>query len=102
MNYRKNHTFSENIVLPFYMSTYIMDVICFTSDFTSMGWKWTIEDPIHIYHNILLESKYQPHLYKFFHGVMFPIHQSVFNGRAPRLSLEANNDLLSIGRWFGE
>lgn len=42
LEYKKKHIFSENIVPPFYMSAYIMDSIFFTSDFPSMGWKWTI------------------------------------------------------------
>lgn len=49
LNYRKKHTFFENIIPHFYMSAYIMDYICFTFDFTSMGWKWTIEDPMPIH-----------------------------------------------------
>lgn len=86
------------------MSAYIMDSICFTSDFPFMGWKWTIQDPfpIHIYHNILWESKYQPHFSKISHGVVLHIYQFVFNEKCPRISAEGNNDLLSIGRWFGE
>jgi len=104
LNYRRKHSFSQNVVLHFYMSAYIMDAICFTSNFNSTGWRWTIKDhtPIHIYHDILWESKFHPHFYKIFHGVMLPIHQSVFDKKDPRVSPEDNNDLLSIGNWFGE
>ena len=60
LEYRKNHSVSERVVPSFYMSAYIMDTICFSFDFPSMGWKWTIEDPtpIYLYHDILWESKY--------------------------------------------
>lgn len=99
MNYRSKHISSQNVVPPFYMSTYIMDVICFTSDVNSMGWRWTIEYPIpiHIYHEILWETKFFLHFYKNFHRVTLPIHQSVFDEKAPTVSPEANNDFLSIG-----
>jgi len=33
---------------------------------------------------------------------MLPIHQVVFDKRAPRLSDEAKIDFILIGRWFGE
>lgn len=104
LKYRKKHNFSENIVPPFYVSVYVMDVISFTSDSPSMSWKWTIQVPmpIHIYHSILRESKYQHYFYKNFHGVVLPILQFVFNEKCPRISPEANNHLLSVGKWFGQ
>ena len=67
------------------MSAYIMDALCFSMDFSSMGWKWTLEDPtpIGIYQDILWDSKYQQHFYKIFHGVMLPTYQGIFDKRAP-------------------
>ena len=81
LEYRKNRSISSKILPPFYMSAYIMDVVCFTSYFPTMGWKWTIQDPtpIHIYHNILWESKYETDFYKICHGVMLPLFQVVFD-----------------------
>ena len=89
---------------PFYMSAYIMDVLCFTSDIPSMEWKWTLEDPTpsHIYHKVLWESNYQPHFYKIFHGMMLPLYQVIFDERPPRFSREALDDLIAIRKWFGE
>lgn len=54
---------STREIPPFFMSAYIMDALWLTSDFPSMGWKLTLEDPttIHIYHNILWESNYETH-----------------------------------------
>lgn len=48
------------------------------------------------------ESKFQPHFYKSFHEIMLSIFQDVFEEKATRLFKEANNDFLSIGRWFEE
>lgn len=38
---RKNKNISSRTILPFYMSTSIMDAIHFCSQFPNMGWKWT-------------------------------------------------------------
>ena len=77
-----------------------MDRVCFTTGFPNMGWKWTIQDPtpIHVYHNILWESKYESHFYKNFHGVILPLHQVFFGDKAPRLLNEARDDFMSIGK----
>jgi hypothetical protein len=44
---------------PFFMSSYIMDVVCFMTPFPLMGWSWTPNnvEPIHIYHSKLWEDK---------------------------------------------
>ena len=54
LEYRKNSSISSKIFPPFYMSAYIMDVVCFTSDFPTMIWKWTTQGPfpIHVYQTI--------------------------------------------------
>ena len=43
--FTSNHRVSKNIIPPFYMSAYIMDALCFSMDFSSMGLKWTVQDP---------------------------------------------------------
>ena len=52
LNYRSKRTVSQRLYPPFYLSTYVMDSICFVSKFPLMGWKWMTQDPlpIHIYH----------------------------------------------------
>ena len=81
-----------------------MDAICFVSKFPLMGWQWTIQDPlpIHVYHKELWESKFIPHFYKIFHGIMLPLHKTLYNKYAPRFSSEAEVDILPVARWFGE
>lgn len=51
---------------PFFVSAIVMDAIYFSSKFPNMGWKWNVQDPLHIhmYHNILWESQFHPHFYK--------------------------------------
>ena len=86
------------------MSAYIINAICLCSKFPIMGWKWTSQDPspIHVYHKALWESKFCSHFYKFFHGVMLPIHQIIFKERTPRIYKETNAYIMPIARWFGE
>ena len=33
----------------FYFSAYIIDAICFCTTFSTMGWKWTLQDPYPIH-----------------------------------------------------
>lgn len=99
-NYLQNHNVLVGTTPPFYMRAYIMDSICFSYYFSSLGWKWTNQypTPIHIYFDILWESKYHPNFYKIFLEVTVPIH--VFGSKAPRVTVEANRDLNPIGKWF--
>ena len=44
----------------FYMSSYIMDVMCASLEFSSLGWKWESNLPlIHLYYNMLWDTKYK-------------------------------------------
>lgn len=87
--FRQHQYVTTRVVPPFFMSAYIMDVVCFTTSFPTMGWKWTLQDPtpIHIYHKMLWESNFDTQFYKIFQGVMLPIHQVIFHKRAPKLIL---------------
>jgi hypothetical protein len=43
----------------FFMSAYIMDVVCFLTPFPLMSWSWTLaeDESIHVYHAKLWENK---------------------------------------------
>lgn len=94
--FRSKCKVSGNIFCPFYMSSYVMDALCFSMDFSSMGWKWTLQDqtPIHIYHDTLWDSKYHQHFYKICHKVILPTFQVIFDKNAARMSPEAEFGLL--------
>lgn len=55
--YQHNRIVSARVIPHFYMSAYVMNVICFCLHFPNMGWKWTLKDPtpILVYHKILWE-----------------------------------------------
>ncbi|MCY6488222.1 hypothetical protein, partial [Actinobacillus pleuropneumoniae] len=41
-------------------------------------------------------------MYQICNGFMVPIHYSIFDKPAPKISYQAEIDLTSVGRWFGE
>lgn len=102
--YRNNISVSLREIPQFYMSAYVMDAICFTSNFPTMGWKWTTKNPtlIHIYLRELWDSDFHLHFYRICYGVILPMHQMIFNKKAPRVSEEANVDIIPVARSFVE
>ena len=102
--YRQKRSTSTENLPPFYFSAYIMDAIYFYTKFPIMGWKWTLQDPypIHLNHKQISESHYIPHFYKICHGVILPLHQFIFNKKAPMFSKEVATDLLVVGKYFVE
>lgn len=103
LDFRTKSRVNERLLPPFYYSSYILDVLCFKSEFPVLGWRWTSQDPmpIHIYHQKLWKTYYKHHLYQICNGFMLPIHHSIFNKPAPNISYQAGIDLTSIGSWFG-
>jgi len=75
-NYRQKCNVLVGKTPPFYMHAYIMVFVCLSYYFSSLGWKWTNEysTPIHIYFDILWESKYHLNFYKVFLKATVPIH----------------------------
>lgn len=104
LEYRRRRSVVSRVIPPFYFSPYIMDTICFNSEYPILGWKWTPKDhnPVHIYHKELWEAHYKNHLYRICNGFILLVHYSLFNNPAPRISQEAAIDLTVVGSWFGE
>jgi hypothetical protein len=73
---------------PFYMSIYIMDVICFKNPFPLMNWIWTptITVPIHIYHSKPWEENAKDCFYEICHNVVIPIHEALYGNPPPIIS----------------
>jgi len=103
-NYRAKRTTSQRIYPPFFLAAYVMDAICYVSEFPLKGWKWTIQNPlpIHIYHKELWDSKFIPYFYKICHGIMLRLHRMLYNKDAPRFFPKAEVDILLVKRWFWE
>jgi len=45
LEYRENVYHTTRTIPPFYYSAFIMDTICFNSEFPLLGWRWTPIDP---------------------------------------------------------
>jgi hypothetical protein len=83
---------------PFYMSTYIMDAICFRTRFPLMNWIWTsnVTKPIHFYHSKLWEENAKNSYYEICHNVVIPIHEIIYGQPPPRISEQIIGNLGSI------
>lgn len=70
----------------FYMSTYLMDVMCANIEFPSLEWKWESSFPsIHVYCKMLWEKKYKAN-YDEIHNKASPtLYQILFGEEAPSL-----------------
>jgi hypothetical protein len=102
--FRAKTRVTERKIPPFYYSAYIMDTLCFNSEFPVLGWRWTTHDPtpIHLYHRKLWKPSHKDHLYQICNGFMVPVHYSIFDRPIPRISYEASFDLPAVAHWFGE
>ena len=104
LDFRNQTVVSKRKIPPFHYSAYIVDTLCFNSEFPMLGWRWTPQDPtaIHIYHQKLWKTSYKHHLYQICNGFMVPIYYSIFDKPIPKISYQASFDLTSVGSWFGE
>jgi hypothetical protein len=73
---------------PFYMSTYVMDAICFMTPFPLMNWSWTptISEPIHFYHSKLWEENAKDFFYEICHNVVVHVHIAIYGHSPPQIS----------------
>jgi hypothetical protein len=89
---------------PFFMSAYIMDVVCFMTPFPLMGWSWTPNsvEPIHIYHSKLWEDKAKDFFYEICNWVVVPMHTAIYGYPPPRISDKIVTNLGRIADWYIE
>ena len=61
------------------MASYLLDVICASIEYPSLGWKW---NPnlllIHVYCKMLWEDKYKENYERICNGLFAPIHYILF------------------------
>jgi hypothetical protein len=89
---------------PFFMSAYIMDVVCSMTPFPLMRWSWNPikDEPIHVYHSKLWENKAANFMYKIFNWVTVPLHVTIFGHPPPRISDNIVMNMRSIVDWYVE
>ena len=82
------------------MSSYLMNVMCVSLEFASLGWKWEYSLPsIHVYFQMLWEIKSKED-YEFICNGWFPTpYQVCFNEEAPCLSPRGKKIVKEYGDW---
>ena len=85
----------------FYMSTYLMNVMCASLEFPSLVWRWESNLPlIHVYCKMLRETKYKED-YEMICSKLFPtFYQVLFGEEAPCLSPERQEIGKAYGDWY--
>jgi hypothetical protein len=88
----------------FFMSTYIMDAMCFRMPFPLMSWSWAPSnaEPLHVYHSKLWQDKAAEFIYEIFNWVMVPMHVTSFCNPPPRISDSIVGNLRSVANWYME
>jgi hypothetical protein len=88
----------------FFMSAYIMDMICSMTPFPLMRWAWTLAEdrPIHEYYEKLWENKTDSFAYEIFNWVMVPLHIAIFGHPPPRILDNIAANLSGIVDWYME
>ena len=85
----------------FYLSSYIMDVVCASLSFPAMNWHQTRGNPpIQIYFPILWEDNYRPHIYDIYDNFIGVVHFSIFKKNAPKISKNALSLIANMGDWY--
>ena len=85
----------------FYMSSYLINVMCASLEFPSLGWKWESSLPsIHVYCKMLWETKYKDD-YEMKCNKFFPtLYQVLFGEETACLSPKGQEIVKGYGDWY--
>jgi hypothetical protein len=76
----------------FYMSSYLLDVMCASQEYPSLTWRWkSYLLLIHVYFKLLWENKYKEYYELIYNELFATIYQILFGEEAPCLSPEGKN-----------
>ena len=85
----------------FFMSSYLLDVMCASREYPSLCWKWKSDlSSIHVYCKMLWENKYKEDNELICNGLFLTIYQVLFGEEAPCLSPEGQNIAKEYGDWY--
>ena len=83
------------------MSSYLMNVMCASLKFPSLGWKWeSILLLIHVYCKMLCETKYKEDYELICNGLYPTLYQVLFGEEAPCLSPKGKKIVKEYGDWY--
>jgi hypothetical protein len=87
----------------FFMSGYLIDIVCAKTHFTLMKWNWSpSQKPIHIYYNKLWGFNTNQCFYELCNIFMVPLHQLLYGYPPPRFSNDAMERISYVCDWFIE
>ena len=83
------------------MSSYLLDVMCASREYPSLGWRWNSDLPsIDVYCKMLWENKYKEDYELICNELFSRIYQILFGEEAPCLSLEGQKLVREYGDWY--
>jgi hypothetical protein len=87
----------------FYMSAYLIYVICSAINFPSFGWNWDPSQlPIPFYSSQWWDVNYKKHIYDLCGYFLSPLHNIIFGYTPYKISKEAMATLKYISKWYME
>ena len=85
----------------FFMSSYLLDVMCSTREYPFLGWKWKSDLPsIHVYCKMLWENKYKEDYELICNELFSTIYHVFFCEEASCLSPEGKKLVKEYGDWY--
>ena len=83
------------------MASYLMDVMCASREYPTMGWKWDpSQSSIHVYYKIIWENKNKEYYERICNGLFTHIHDVLFGEEAPCISSEGQTLVQRYGSWY--
>jgi hypothetical protein len=83
------------------MSSYLLDVMCASREYPSLGWRWKSDLPsIHFYFKMLWERKYKEDYKPIYSELFATIYQILFGEESRCLSPKGKNIVKEYGDWY--
>ena len=83
------------------MSSYLLDVMCASREYPSLGWKWKpYLSSIHVYCKMLRENKYKEDYELIYNELFARIYQILFGEEAPCLYPKGKKIVKEYGDWY--
>ena len=85
----------------FYMSTYLMDVMCANLEFPLLEWKWEPSlPPVHVYCKMLWENKYKADSDQIYNKFFPTMYQTLFEEETPCLLIKRQEIVKELEDWY--
>jgi hypothetical protein len=85
----------------FYMSSYLIDVVCSSIPFPNLGWNWDLDHPpVHVYCSEIWDINYKSHFYDICDNFLSPLYTIIFGFPRYKISSEAREGMKGIVDWY--